>query len=256
MNINEIGKLLAALRKNANLTQKQFAEKLYVTDKAVSKWERGICSPDSSLLHKLSLILDVDIETIITNNYQTQEWVFFIDLKSFEATKLLYKKTLLDYLFTSFALSGVHTFYLLCEKKYYEYIKEWASPYKKINVIFSDKFPSNKNVIYLNGPYFIFGSNFTLQILGAMHRNEIVKLTPSNVNLPLYFCPMSYINDFCLGIKNNSLDKIARVKTLGRCYFSFNLEDKGAIEDTISFIKIYERNSSKDLGNLKDILFG
>ena len=61
MNYDEIGNFIATLRKEKNLTQKDLATKLGVTDKAVSKWERGLGCPDVSLLENLSKILDVSI---------------------------------------------------------------------------------------------------------------------------------------------------------------------------------------------------
>ena len=46
----KIGKFIAECRKQKNLTQMQLAEKLGITDKAISKWERGIAMPDSSIM--------------------------------------------------------------------------------------------------------------------------------------------------------------------------------------------------------------
>lgn len=60
-----IGNLIAKIRKDKKMTQKDLAEKLNITDRAVSKWERGICCPDISLLKKLSEILDVSISELI-----------------------------------------------------------------------------------------------------------------------------------------------------------------------------------------------
>ena len=45
----KIGKFIADCRKQKNLTQMQLAEKLGITDKAISKWERGIAMPDTSI---------------------------------------------------------------------------------------------------------------------------------------------------------------------------------------------------------------
>lgn len=45
-----IGQFIAALRKANGLTQKELAEKLNVSDKAISRWERDECSPDISLI--------------------------------------------------------------------------------------------------------------------------------------------------------------------------------------------------------------
>ena len=65
MNINEIGKNIAALRKKKGLTQQELGDRLFVTDKAVSKWERGIGLPDISILEKLADILDTDIYELL-----------------------------------------------------------------------------------------------------------------------------------------------------------------------------------------------
>lgn len=55
----QFGQFLTELRKENGLTQRQLAEKLYVSDKAVSKWERGVCLPDISLLIPLAQTLSV-----------------------------------------------------------------------------------------------------------------------------------------------------------------------------------------------------
>lgn len=65
MNNEKIGIYISSKRKEKNLTQRELAKKLYVSDKAVSKWERGICMPDISLIEKLSTILDVSISEIL-----------------------------------------------------------------------------------------------------------------------------------------------------------------------------------------------
>ena len=54
MNAEYTGKKIAELRKEKNLTQKELAKKLHVTDKAVSKWERGVNFPDLGLMEALA----------------------------------------------------------------------------------------------------------------------------------------------------------------------------------------------------------
>lgn len=61
MNYKEIGLFISKKRKELNMTQKELANKLDVTDKAVSKWERGLGCPDISILEVLSNILGVSI---------------------------------------------------------------------------------------------------------------------------------------------------------------------------------------------------
>ena len=57
MDSNKTGLFIAELRKQKGYTQKELAEKLMVTDKAVSRWETGKGFPDTSLLRNLSNIL-------------------------------------------------------------------------------------------------------------------------------------------------------------------------------------------------------
>ena len=62
----KIGRLIYSLRKENNMTQLQLASLLNVSDKAVSKWERGLGRPDLSLLPQLSKIFNVDIEKLLS----------------------------------------------------------------------------------------------------------------------------------------------------------------------------------------------
>ena len=66
MNQEKIGKFIQECRKKKKLTQEELAEKLGVSKNAVSKWERGICLMDMSLLKPLSNILDVSINDILS----------------------------------------------------------------------------------------------------------------------------------------------------------------------------------------------
>ena len=73
MNQERIGKFIAKLRKEKGLTQEQLAEKLKVSTNAVSKWERGICLMDISLLIPLSKILNVSVGDILNGDKITKE---------------------------------------------------------------------------------------------------------------------------------------------------------------------------------------
>ena len=59
MDENKIGQFIAELRKEKKLTQKDLAAQLHITDKAVSKWERGLSCPDITLLTSVADILGV-----------------------------------------------------------------------------------------------------------------------------------------------------------------------------------------------------
>ena len=65
MNQEKIGKFISECRKDKNMTQSELADKLNISTNAVSKWERGICLMDMSLLKPLSELLDVSINEIL-----------------------------------------------------------------------------------------------------------------------------------------------------------------------------------------------
>ena len=67
MNQVKIGKFIAQRRKEKNLTQAQLAEKLNITDRAVSKWETGKGMPDSSIMLDLCSVLDVSVNELLDN---------------------------------------------------------------------------------------------------------------------------------------------------------------------------------------------
>ena len=80
MNQIKIGRFIADCRKKSNLTQLQLAEKLGITDKAISKWERGITMPDSSIMLDLCDILGINVNELLSgekinmeNNNQKNE---------------------------------------------------------------------------------------------------------------------------------------------------------------------------------------
>ena len=62
----KIGRFIAACRKRANLTQLQLADRLGITDKAVSKWERGITTPDTSIMLELCDILGISVNELLS----------------------------------------------------------------------------------------------------------------------------------------------------------------------------------------------
>ena len=78
MDQTKIGKFIADRRKGANLTQMQLAEKLGITDRAISKWETGKALPDSSIMLELCDLLGITVndllsgEVIVVDNYNKE----------------------------------------------------------------------------------------------------------------------------------------------------------------------------------------
>ena len=87
----KIGRFIAERRKKASLTQMQLAEKLGITDKAVSKWERGVAMPDTSIMLKLCDILGISVNELLSgekidmeNNNQKNEQLLLDMAKELE----------------------------------------------------------------------------------------------------------------------------------------------------------------------------
>ena len=68
--MKSIGETIANLRKQKGMTQSELAEKMNVTDKAVSKWERDLSCPDINTISKLADVLDVSVEELLKNKKQ------------------------------------------------------------------------------------------------------------------------------------------------------------------------------------------
>lgn len=71
-NKKSLGEYIAQRRRALGMTQRQFAEKLYVTDSAVSKWERGLSYPDITLLHDICEILNISEHELLTASEDTE----------------------------------------------------------------------------------------------------------------------------------------------------------------------------------------
>lgn len=69
----KIGKLIYTLRKEKKLTQLQLAECMNISDKTISKWERGLGCPDVSLLSELSKLFEVDLEKLLSGKLDINE---------------------------------------------------------------------------------------------------------------------------------------------------------------------------------------
>lgn len=93
MNLIKIGKFIADCRKEKEITQEQLAEKLYITDRAVSKWERGLSLPDADKMLELCNILGINVnellngERIMKDDYKKKTEELLIELTKKEEEK-------------------------------------------------------------------------------------------------------------------------------------------------------------------------
>lgn len=73
MNHKTLGEIISCLRKEKGMTQNDLAEKMSVTDKAVSKWERNLSCPDINSIPRLAEILDVSIDELLNAQKRNAE---------------------------------------------------------------------------------------------------------------------------------------------------------------------------------------
>lgn len=111
----KIGKFIAECRKNKNMTQAQLAEKLNITDRAISKWETGKGMPDSSIMLELCDELDITVnellsgEMISMNEYNKKAEENLLELKKIDESKnkMLLQSEIVIGLLSAMAFLGV-----------------------------------------------------------------------------------------------------------------------------------------------------
>ena len=112
MNQIEIGKFIAKCRKEKKLTQAQLAEKLNITDRAVSRWETGKSMPDSSIMLELCEILGITVNELLSGEeidmeiYEKKADENLIALKRKDENNMT-KNVILSILFSAALLIGI-----------------------------------------------------------------------------------------------------------------------------------------------------
>lgn len=87
MNQEKIGKFIAKVRKEKNMTQQELAKKLNITDRAISHWENGRSMPDAGIMLELCKLLDINVnellsaKKIIKESYNEQAEENFLELR-------------------------------------------------------------------------------------------------------------------------------------------------------------------------------
>ena len=129
MDVEKIGKAIAYLRKRAGYTQKELADRIGISDKAVSKWERGQGLPEIGYLRKLSILLDTDSDSLLAGDvaHHKIDWrgIIVLDknLYGIGAGTVVYDKPLINFLLSYFLLVGIKEIDIVCTNFDQEYIK-------------------------------------------------------------------------------------------------------------------------------------
>lgn len=265
------GATIAKLRKAAGFTQASLAEKLGVSDKAVSKWERGIACPDTSLWNQLSILLDTDIESLIYGHKQAEEWigVLIVD-SSVDPSITIYNKPMIDYLLSQFLLVGIKELIIVGKCKEIRIPGVKVAVKKEVNQRFT------KNVFIIYGNQFLYGPNLTKHFKRAMSREGITVIAAMKAkgkyglavdndkraklsdeyNMNKYYAlPYAFVP------KNTDVETFDKVmcrevcvETLVRGMVHFSLSTYESVYQMAGFIKMMEENTGERIADINEIV--
>lgn len=126
---DKIAKAVSYLRKRAGYTQKDLADRLGVSDKAVSKWERGVGMPDISYIRKLSILLDTDSDSLLSGDviHHHQSWggLLILNNNNISADTIIYDKPLINYILSYFLLVGIKSIRIVADENDISYMKSF-----------------------------------------------------------------------------------------------------------------------------------
>ena len=129
MNLIKIGQYIAGKRKDLGLTQRELAEKLGMSDKSVSKWERGVCLPDVSLYEELCETLGIGLNEFLAGEDiseekiipQSEENILVVATDSKIKQKKLKRTVTALCIFLALAIAAIGII-LLCSHQSHNYI--------------------------------------------------------------------------------------------------------------------------------------
>ncbi len=277
LNPSDTGRIIAKLRKQAGFTQQSLADALCVTDKAVSKWERGISCPDISLLPKLSILLDADIEALLSGvaDIYSHKWkgVLYVPDGSFPLDTLVYDKPLVYYLLGNFLLVGITDVLIITSIKtkwddfIFEEINESGFDVKfflrdgeSLTQCFKENghFIKGSNTFVITDVCFLFGASLTRTYQSFMAIKEgAVRLSINDmVKTPLIFISEEHWELFYN--RKNSIDFDGLVdssikKNLGRGTIYLPIKNHKQLCDVSSFVKFYQEYHCQQICDLREI---
>lgn len=195
MENEKLGKAITYLRKKAGYTQQQLSSLLDISDKAVSKWERGLSCPDISLLAKLSVLLGTDIESLLEGNvsYHKHMWKGILIIKDdadeISVSRQIYDKPMVYYLLSYFLLVGIREIMIICSLKEKEQMEQIIGDggYFGVQIFYcicnqnsvinnllvnQKSFFENYNIMVVYGKKLLYGIDLTKYFQRAMARQH------------------------------------------------------------------------------------
>lgn len=292
MDIKRIGNTIKTLRIKEGYTQQSLADILGVTDKAVSKWERGISAPDISLINKISDVLNIDTNNLIDGNilYLENDWKGLLLIDKFEngikLDSLLYNKPLVYLYIEYFMLAGIKDIIVRCSDKDKEILFFLVDDLKRfgLNISFVSKnvvIKPDSNLMVLENHLFLYGTGLTKSFQRAMSSQyEITRLIspliernyPNSLvdtnnghgrksyfrhyrNIPVFFVPKGQVGHYNNLFNFNNDEDICtrRIVPLGTGMVICDIRSYDDLIDISTFIRFIQKNTDMYLYSLEEI---
>lgn len=291
MDTSKTGKAIAYLRKLKGLTQKQLADILGISDKAVSKWERGISCPDVSFMNQLAVILDSDVGSLLEGKvgHRVSRWKGLLYLNGIDVDMAIGEESLLSIQLCYFVLAGINEIAVVCEDT--EQVEKIVCQFPNLCIqAYSNddlcrnelkQFIGESDVMIVFKPIFLYGVNITQKFRWAMEKpsgiTALVVYDPKEAKdsifydsdqrlsgiadgvtelkeysyLPILFCRSG---EFWKQRINWSEIAVKYIEPVRRGTIKIELDDKDNIKDVEVFMDMMKRQMGIDIYNLKKMI--
>lgn len=217
MDAQKVGKAIKVLRNRIGYTQHNLADSLGVTDKAVSKWERGLSVPDIAIITQLSLILNCDVDNLLEGNitFLERTWQGLLIMEElpeqiFSGT-IIYGKPLVYIFLSYFMLAGIRDISILCQQHDKEFIGQKIDESKLgINISYIDSIENlnHLNTMVVYGNPFVYGPNLTKYFQRAMAKCNRITAMSVYKKKGAKHCSIDFNNQ-----------KVVKISDIGKYYY-------------------------------------
>lgn len=201
MDAEKVGNAIAYLRKKIGYTQKELADRIGVSDKAVSKWERGLGLPDTAIIGKIAILLDTDTDSLLAGDiiHHNSGWTGLLIIREnpygINVGTIIYDKPIAYFLLSYFMLMGIRNIRIVCGRNDQCFLEREFSDGSRLGLKLSyygsiprDKYIDNEsNVMVVSGFTFIYGVDQTRFFQKAMlykDRTTVLSLPKKKIDSP------------------------------------------------------------------------
>ena len=254
MDALKVGRSIAFLRKRYRMTQRALADCLHISDKAVSKWERGLAIPDVSLLGKLSVLLDTDIESILEGNIASFDvrWNGVLEMvypRGIEASTLVYDKPAVYLQLSYFMLAGITDISILGNASDVAWVKAQLANGESLGVslCYGEEKERDEHIagtMHIRGLSFLYGKDLTKSFRRLLY-GALQSYTLENYQ------------GAALGIQFDRAQPIHKRTTLKleRGIVAFPIESHRELHTASSLIRLIQESMNENICALPEIAY-